>query len=112
MAEERWSLRSMSLAGERNFLAFTVPLRPTMDRVAVVLNSARLSPVPLVFKTVRETFTSHGSSMIWCLSRIPHYPIILDFLKPFGGLRFGTIAAGFVTGTAIVGGLCVVAVSV
>ncbi|WP_308189085.1 ACR3 family arsenite efflux transporter, partial [Nostoc mirabile] len=43
-----------------------------------LLNSTRLSPTPLVFKTVHEGFPSHGSSMTWCLSRIPHYPFIRD----------------------------------
>ncbi len=77
-----------------------------------LLNSARLSPVPLVFKTVRNSFPLHGSSMIWCLSRIPHYPFILNFFKFSGGLRLGAIATGFFARTAIVGGFCIVAVSV
>ncbi|MEH2313137.1 MAG: AAA family ATPase, partial [Nostoc sp.] len=34
--------------------------------IITILNSTRLSPTPLVFKTVRETFISHGSSMFWC----------------------------------------------
>jgi len=75
--------------------------RPDYRRIvrilqALPLNSARLSPVPLVFKTVRETFASHGSSMIWCLSCIPHYPFILNFFKSLGGLRLDTITAGFI----------------
>src|SRR4028118_720167 len=76
------------------------------------LNSARLSPVPLVFKTVHETFTSHGSSMIWCLLRIPHYPFILDSFKSFGGFRLDTIAVGFAARTAILGCLYIMAMSV
>ena len=72
-----------------------------MASCVLLLNSARLSPVPLVFKTVRENFFSHGSSMFWCLSRIPHYPCVRDFFKSFGGLRLGTITAGFVAETAI-----------
>lgn len=76
------------------------------------LNSARLSPVPLVFKTVHETLTSHGSSMIWCLLRIPHYPFTIDFFKSSGGLRLGTIVARLVAETAIDSSLCVVAMSV
>ena len=35
------------------------------------LNSARPSPAPPVSKTVLATFTAHGSSAMWCLSRIP-----------------------------------------
>ena len=88
------------------------PQRQKLMKLYIELNSASPSRDPLVSKTVRETFISHGSSMIWCLSRIPHYPFILDFFKLFGGLRFGTIAAGFVTETAIVDSFCVVAMSV
>ena len=67
------------------------------------LNSARLSPVPLVYKTVHETFTSHGSSMIWRFSCVPHYPFVLNFLKSSGGFRLGTITAGFCAKAAIAG---------
>ena len=30
-----------------------------------------------------HTFTSSGSSMVWCLSRIPHYPFIRNFFQVF-----------------------------
>ena len=93
------------------FINFNLLLIPSTVPV-VVLNSTRLSPTPLVFKTVHETFTSHGSSMIRCLSYIPHYPFILDFFKSFGGLRLGTITTGFSAVAAITGSLCVVAMSV
>ncbi|MBE9170602.1 hypothetical protein IQ238_24825, partial [Pleurocapsales cyanobacterium LEGE 06147] len=41
------------------------------------LNSARLSPALLVFKTGRERLPSSGSSVIWCLSNIPFQTAIL-----------------------------------
>ncbi len=53
---------------------------PTLENVFTTLlrqkglNSTRLSPTPLVFKTVHESFPSHGSSVFWCLLHIPHYP--------------------------------------
>ncbi|MCL6749629.1 hypothetical protein KBT16_01000 [Nostoc sp. CCCryo 231-06] len=37
------------------------------------------------------------------MSRIPHYPFIRDFFKFSGGLRLGTITAGFYARTAIIG---------
>jgi len=93
----------------------SVYLAPTIAVFTIscrVLNSARLSPAPLVFKTVREIFTSHGSSVIRCLLRIPHYPFVLDFFKSSDGLRLGTVAARLVARTAIFNSLCVVAMSV
>ncbi|MBE9169096.1 hypothetical protein IQ238_16755, partial [Pleurocapsales cyanobacterium LEGE 06147] len=42
------------------------------------LNSARLSPALLVFKTGRERLPSSGSSVIWCLSNIPFQTAILS----------------------------------
>ncbi|MEH2238398.1 MAG: hypothetical protein V7K30_19590, partial [Nostoc sp.] len=46
----------------------TPPKTPQTEVVQVtsasLVNSTRLSPTPLVFKTVHETFASHGSSMI------------------------------------------------
>jgi hypothetical protein len=74
-------------------------------------NSTRLSPAPLVFKTVHETLISQGSSMIWCLLRIPHYPFILDSFKCFGGFRLDTVAVGFAARTAIIGCLYIMAMS-
>ena len=75
------------------------------------LNSTRLSPAPLVFKTVHETLISHGSSIIWYLLCIPHYPFILDSFKSFGGFRLDTVAVGFAARTAIIGCLYIMAMS-
>ena len=36
----------------------------------IVLNSTRLSPTPLVFKTVLNSFPLHGSSMIWHICHV------------------------------------------
>jgi hypothetical protein len=44
------------------------------NQASTSLNSARLSPTLLVFRTVHEGFPSHGSSVVWCLSHKPHYP--------------------------------------
>jgi hypothetical protein len=38
------------------------------------LNSAEWVTAPLVFRTVLEVLTSHGSSMTWCLLCIPVRP--------------------------------------
>ena len=46
--------------------------RLTALKSAFRLNSARLSPAPLVFKTVLELFSSHGSSISWYLSCMPY----------------------------------------
>ena len=79
---------------------------------ADLLNSTRLSPTPLVFKTVLETFTSHGSSINWCLSRIPHYPYVLNFLKSFRWALARYFFNRICAITTIVGSFCVVAMSV
>lgn len=42
-------------------------LRWRMNRCKARLNSARESPLPLVFRTVHATFAAHGSSMDWTL---------------------------------------------
>ena len=74
-----------------------------------ILNSAILSPAPLIFKTGRETFISPGCSMFWCLSRIPDCPFICNFFESFGEIqRLDTITAGFCARTAINGGFCIV----
>jgi len=42
------------------------------------VKSTTPSREPLLFKTVHEPLDSHGSSVTWCLSRIPHYQHILS----------------------------------
>lgn len=81
---------------------------------ADLVKSATPSREPLLSKTVLEPLDSHGSSMTWYLSCIPHYQHIL-LPKPigFGGwLRLDTVAAGFFARTTIFSSLCVVAMSV
>jgi hypothetical protein len=82
--------------------------------VRLGVNCPELQLTQLAISLMRFTahsFPLHGSSVIWCLSRIPHYPFILDFFKSSGELRLGTVAARLVAKTAIAGCLCVVAMS-
>ncbi|MEG4495441.1 hypothetical protein [Microcoleus sp. POL10_C6] len=78
------------------------------------LKSVKESPPPLLSKTERDSFPSFRSSIKRLLSSVRHSQHIV-FPNPEAWfhwwLRFSTFTARFVTETAIIGGLCVVAMS-
>ncbi|MHC5939021.1 hypothetical protein [Nostoc sp.] len=54
-------------ASSRGKSVYSVVYRRRHRLIKWELNSTNLSPDPLVFRTVRKTFTLHGSSLIWLL---------------------------------------------